>query len=103
MQRHAAIGAVLGIEELDLCPGISRDNVLSMVGAGRGVALLHQGGTGITYPGVVYREVHGADGPVEVVNVACWVPTNDNPALRRFLSLLKERYPGVAASRVTGR
>jgi DNA-binding transcriptional LysR family regulator len=68
---------------------ISRENVLSMVGAGRGVALLHQGGTGITYPGVVYREVHGADGPVEVANVACWVPTNDNPALRRFLSLLK--------------
>jgi hypothetical protein len=31
------------------------------------------------------------------------VPTNDNPALRRFLSLLKERYPGAAASRVTGR
>jgi DNA-binding transcriptional LysR family regulator len=30
---------------------ISRDNGLSMVGAGRGVALLHQGGTGITYRG----------------------------------------------------
>jgi DNA-binding transcriptional LysR family regulator len=82
---------------------ISRENVLSMVGAGRGVALLHQGGTGITYPGVVYREVHGADGPVEVANVACWASTNDNPALRRFLSLLKERYPAVAASRVTDR
>jgi DNA-binding transcriptional LysR family regulator len=75
---------------------VSRDNLLSMVGARRGIALLHQGGTGITYPGVVYRELHAADGPVQVAYIACWAPTNDNPALRRFLSLLRERYPGVA-------
>lgn len=75
---------------------VSRENVLSMVGAGQGVSLLHECGTGATYPGVVYREIYGNEEPTRVGNIAYWQTANDNPALRRFLSLLRERYPGEA-------
>jgi DNA-binding transcriptional LysR family regulator len=73
---------------------VSRENLLSMVGAGQGISLLHECGTGATYPGVVYREIYRNDGPTLVDNVAYWRTANDNPAFRRFLSLLRERYPG---------
>jgi DNA-binding transcriptional LysR family regulator len=73
---------------------ISRENILSMVGAGQGISLLHECGTGVTYPGVVYREIYRDDGPILVDNVAYWRTANDNPAFRRFLSLLRERYSG---------
>jgi DNA-binding transcriptional LysR family regulator len=72
---------------------VSRENVLSMVGAGQGISLLHECGTGVTYPGVVYREIYRDDEPTLVNNVAYWRTANDNPAFRRFLSLLRERYP----------
>ena len=73
---------------------VSRENVLSMVGAGQGISLLHECGTGAMYPGVVYREIYRDDEPILVNNVAYWRTANDNPAFRRFLSLLRERYPG---------
>ncbi len=73
---------------------VSRENVLSMVGAGQGISLLHECGTGATYPGVVYREIYRDGEPTLVDNAAYWLTANDNPAFRRFLSLLRERYPG---------
>jgi DNA-binding transcriptional LysR family regulator len=79
---------------------VSRENVLSMVGAGQGISLLHECGTGVTYPGVVYREIYREDGPILVNNVAYWQIANDNPAFRRFLSLLRERYPGSTRAQV---
>lgn len=78
---------------------ISRENILSMVGAGRGISLLHECGTGAMYPGVVYRELCDDGNSTRVGTAAYWSHTNDNPALRRFLSLLRERYAGVAPVR----
>jgi DNA-binding transcriptional LysR family regulator len=75
---------------------VSRENILSMVGTGQGISLLHECGTGAIYPGVVYREVYSNDNPVRVGSIAYWSQTNDNPALRRFLSLLRARYAGTA-------
>lgn len=86
--------AAPGDEPTVLSHDVSRENVLSMVGAGQGISLLHECGTGATYPGVVYRDIYGNDEPTQVRNVAYWRTANDNPALRRFLSLLRERYPG---------
>jgi DNA-binding transcriptional LysR family regulator len=79
---------------------VSRENVLSMVGAGQGISLLHECGTGVRYPGVVYREVYRDNGPMLVTNVAYWQIANDNPAFRRFLSLLRERYSGSSQVQV---
>ena len=87
--RLAAAGDRPTIDNHD----VSRECILNIVGAGRGISLLHEYGTGAKYPGVIYREVHGKDGPIRVDHVAYWSHTNDNPALRRLLSLLRERYP----------
>ena len=75
---------------------VSRENLLSMVGAGQGISLLHECGTGVKYPGVIFREIYRKGEPTLVNNVAYWQSTNDNPAFRRLLSLLGERYPGSA-------
>ena len=75
---------------------VSREYILGMVSTGQGISLLHECATGAVYPGVVYREVYGNDKPVRVGSVAYWNHTNDNPALRRFLSLLRARYAGTA-------
>lgn len=71
----------------------SLDRFLSLVGAGWGILLALEGATGGTFPGVVFREVHDADGPTRLSFRAYWRQTNGNPALHAFLDLLHERYP----------
>jgi hypothetical protein len=39
----------------------------------------------VTYPGVVFRPLEGETLPFSAV----WTDNNDNPALRRFLSLAR--------------
>ena len=72
---------------------VSLDRFLSLVGAGWGILLVLEGATGGTFPGVVFREVHDADGATRLSFRAYWRQTNGNPALRTFLDLLHERYP----------
>ena len=74
---------------------VSRENILSMVGAGRGVSLLFEASTGATYPGVVYREAGEGNGPSRIGQSAYWRWDNENPTLMRFVALLKERYPST--------
>lgn len=76
---------------------VSRETILGMVGAGWGVSLLYEAGTGISYPGVIYREVCDAHGPTRIPHSAYWCGDNTNPVLSSFLSLLKQRYPSVDA------
>jgi len=76
---------------------VSRETLLGMVGAGWGVSLLYEAGTGIPYPGVVYREVCDAHGPTRVIHSAYWRHDNTNPVLASFLSLLRQRYPVAGA------
>jgi hypothetical protein len=49
----------------------------------------------ISYPGVTFRQLPRDDG--HLAFCAVWLPGNDNPAMRRFLSLarsmLQERSP----------
>jgi DNA-binding transcriptional LysR family regulator len=77
---------------------VSRETILSMVGIGRGVSLLCETSTGASYAGVVYREVREANGSCWIGQSACWCNDNANPALLRFVELLKARYPATGAS-----
>jgi DNA-binding transcriptional LysR family regulator len=72
------------------------DRLLSLVGTGLGVTLVAEGATGATYPGVVYREVHGEAGPTRLNFTAYWREANSNPTLAPFLAILQERYPDLA-------
>lgn len=74
------------------------DRLLALVSAGNGVLLALDGATGLTYPGVVFREIHDQDEPVRLHFRACWHPQNNNPTLSSLLGMLHERYPDVTGA-----
>lgn len=86
---------------LDACDlqqhDVSLDRLLTLVGAGLGILLALEGATGATYPGVAFREVHDDGGPTRLGFHAIWRHENGNPSLRRFLDMLRERYPDFSA------
>lgn len=70
----------------------SRETVLSVLGGSSGVSIVCEGSTGARYPDVVYRPIHGEQGPALTGYSGCWRDDNSNPALRRFLGFIKARY-----------
>nr|WP_230411019.1 LysR family transcriptional regulator [Falsiroseomonas frigidaquae] len=68
---------------------VSREGMFNLVGTGLGVAVLAESASGASYPGVVFRPVGDEAGPTMVEAAAYWDPKRDNPALRRFLALLR--------------
>ena len=67
----------------------NRENILSFIGGSRGIGLTCESSTGNALPGVVYREVRDGNGPTRVGYVAYWRRNNDNPALKKMLTLLQ--------------
>lgn len=74
----------------DALPGLVRSRI--------GLGLVTECVTGITLPGVTFREVHDDDGPTRLPFTAYWRQDNNNPALRSFLDLLRERYPDLSGT-----
>ncbi|MDR3530627.1 MAG: LysR family transcriptional regulator [Rhodopila sp.] len=74
------------------------DRVLTLVSAGYGVLFALDGATGVTYPGVIFREVHDTEGPVRLHFRVYWRQANSNPALGPFLDILRERYPDLSGA-----
>jgi DNA-binding transcriptional LysR family regulator len=70
---------------------IGREAMFNLVGAGLGVAVLAESASGVSYPGVVFRSVGDETGPTTVEAAVYWDAKRDNPALRRFLVLLRMR------------
>lgn len=73
----------------------SRESLLSMLGLGNGISILCESGTGVLYPGVVYREVRGLSNQPEIPYSAYWRTGNDNPALKCFVAFLRSRQAGA--------
>jgi len=48
--------------------------------------------TGAYYPGLVYRPVVGEQGPALTTFSGYWRDDNANPAFRRFLAFVRDRY-----------
>jgi DNA-binding transcriptional LysR family regulator len=65
------------------------DRLLSLVAAEYGTLLMLEGGTGIHCESVVYRELHGEEGPTRLGFTAYWRKANGNPAPTPFLELLR--------------
>ena len=70
----------------------SRETILSILGGSAEVSIVCEGSTGARYPDVVYRPIHGEQGPALTGYSGCWSDDNGNPALRRFLGFIKTRY-----------
>jgi DNA-binding transcriptional LysR family regulator len=64
---------------------IGRENLLPMVSFGRGLTVVSEAMTAAHFPGICYRRIKGEVLPFSAV----WLPRNDNPALRRLLSLAR--------------
>lgn len=72
---------------------VSRGTLRSLVSMGLGVGLVLESDTGASFAGLVYRELQDGTGPSRLDCYAHWRNDNENPALKRFLTLLAERYP----------
>lgn len=70
----------------------SRETILSILGVGSSVSLVCESSTGARYPDVVYRQIHGEQGPALTGYSGYWRDDNSNPALCRFLGFVKTRY-----------
>lgn len=64
---------------------VGRDNLMNLVAMGRGLTLTSEATIAARFPGVVYHPLAQENLPF----CAIWSPHNDNPALRRLLSLAK--------------
>jgi len=64
---------------------VGRDNLMQLVSFGKGLALTSEATTGTIFPGITYKPLIGEMLPF----CAVWSPKNDNPALRRLLSLAR--------------
>jgi DNA-binding transcriptional LysR family regulator len=76
----------------------SRDAVLGLVAAGAGWAIVPQSVADATRASVRFSPLPGR--PASLRLCAAWLNDNDNPTLRRFLSLLRATalYEGEAAT-----
>ncbi|MEM1381819.1 MAG: LysR family transcriptional regulator [Pseudomonadota bacterium] len=68
---------------------VGREGIMNLVGLGLGASLVADHWCGVSYPGVVFRPI--IDDQDLVPFSITWLPDNDNPALRRFLSLSRVR------------
>ena len=68
---------------------VSLELVIKLVAMGLGVSLVDETSSAISYPGVAFRRLGGEEYCVPIC--AVWLAGNDNPALRRFLSLMRTR------------
>ncbi|MBS7541384.1 LysR family substrate-binding domain-containing protein [Ancylobacter lacus] len=72
---------------------VGSDNLLSLVALGHGLTLVNETRAVFPFPGVVFRPVQDETIPFSAV----WSPSNDNPALRRLISMAKFLSRNVAA------
>ena len=71
---------------------VSRETILSLLGETGMLTVACEGTTGALYPVVVYRPVHGEQGPALIAYSGYWREDNANPALKRFLAFVRSRY-----------
>ncbi|WP_299959302.1 LysR family substrate-binding domain-containing protein [uncultured Roseobacter sp.] len=75
---------------------LGREGIMTLVGLGLGVSLVADHWRGATYPNVVFVPI-GASGE-SVPFTLSWRPENDNPPLRRLLSLARLEAERVVAT-----
>lgn len=71
---------------------VSSESILAMLEAGNRISIHCESWMGLAYPGVAYREVRDASGPSYIPFSACWGDANKNPALARFIDLLRKHH-----------
>lgn len=86
VRKLSAPGDVPDIASWD----VSNESILALLEIACRIGLHCESWTGLAYPGIVYREVRDTSGPSHVAFTACWQEANRNPALGRFVNLLRQ-------------
>lgn len=71
----------------------SQENIIGMVPFGKFLTIIGESAMGFQRSELVFREIEEPGGHARLDYAAYWREDNDNPALRRFFTLLNERYP----------
>lgn len=82
---------------------ISNESILAMLEGGSRISVQCESWTSLAYPGVRYREVRDTSGPSHITFTACWGRDNRNPALVRFLELLRKNHHPTLITCALGR
>ena len=83
VRRVAELGGSPSVER----HGVGRETLMHLVAIGLGITLASEAGIGTRYPDVVFLPLASGDDILSYS--AVWLPGNDNPAFRRFLSLAR--------------
>ena len=81
--RLAQMGYNPSVQRLD----VGRETLMHLVALGLGVSLTSEAMAATQFPEVTFRPIAGD--MAKIPFSAVWLPTNDNPAFRRFLSLAR--------------
>jgi DNA-binding transcriptional LysR family regulator len=81
--RLAQMGYNPSVQRLD----VGRETLMHLVALGLGVSLTSEAMVATQFPEVTFRPIAGD--AAKIPFSAVWLPTNDNPAFRRFLSLAR--------------
>lgn len=66
---------------------VARETLFAQVALGLGLTVVSEAGAGIIYPNILFKLIGD---PADVLPFSVvWAPKTDNPALRRFLSVLR--------------
>ena len=82
-----------GFQATIITQDTSIESILSTVTIGRYITIATEASTGVTWPGLVFREISDQGAPARLDFSLYWRQENENPALKRFFKLLQERYP----------
>jgi len=82
--RLAQLGYSPWVERLD----VGREALMNLVALGLGLSFTSEATVATQFPEVTFRPI--ADDAARIPFSAVWLPTNDNPAFRRFLSLARD-------------
>ena len=91
VRRTTAFGRSPSIER----HGVGGETLMHLVALGFGISIASEAATATRYPEVVFRPLATAEDMLPYS--AVWLPGNDNPALRRFLSLARSMASGRPA------
>lgn len=74
----------------------SHDTIIGMVNVGRFITIATDSMQGANHRDLVFKDLHSSAGQTYLDFYAFWREDNENPALKYFFKLLKERYPSIA-------
>ena len=73
----------------------SHDTIINMVNVGRFITIATEAMQSANCHDLVFKDLHSSAGQSYLDFFAFWREDNENPALKYFFKLLKERYPGI--------